>query len=485
MEGMKQMHLFTSNFKRLLKIIAVFMLSFCAILGMLLFVFTKTWRPKENLYYFYQLDKNSLDVINIGSSHVHSSINTVWMYQQQGISSYNLSAGSQAIWYSYYYLKEALKTQDPQVIMLDVYTLANTNDAEYIDKAQLNLLTMKPSWDKWQALQASGADDIIGLLLGFPKNHARYRELTSKEYDDKVCLNMMGYAYSGNTEPLQNDSVLNTIHISGAAPISEKAEFYLRKMIELCQEKNIGIVLVNAPWPYIQEEDAERYNYIRQIAEEYGIDFIDGCDLSEQIGMDYRTDNAGDNGHLNYSGSQKWTKYLMQYLLKNYELPDRRLEHPLIWEESIRQLNNMIVRDHLQNTDNAYEYLNCLLDKSEYAYAVIVNSTSPLPDRMEQLLEKVGLDMREAQKGYLLRMPNGQIYSGVDFASDTKMFSDMYDKISNYREKDEEYHFLQMQFNGRIGEERTEEDIYFIVFDPFRNSALDTAEFRESNGYER
>ena len=108
-----------------------------------------------------------------------------------------------------------------------------------------------------------------------------------------------------------------------------------------------------------------------------------------------------------------------------------------------------------------------------------------LSEALVQKMQKTGLELGDAENGYLIRMPNGQTYSGADFASDTRMFSDMYDKINTYEEKDEEYHFLQMQFNKRIADERTAKDIYFIVFDPFRNSALDTAEFREDEGYKR
>lgn len=464
-------------------ILLIFLMS--AILLFLICFFSKTWRPKDNLYYFYQLDKNSLDVINIGSSHIYRSINTLQLYRQKGITSYNLSAGSQSAWYSYYYLTEALKTQSPKVILLDVYTLKNSDDSQFAESVQLNLLSMKPSWNKWQAVMASDADDRINIFFGFPKNHINYRKLTVNDYEKKTCLNMMGYAYSGNVEPLEQSIILDTRDIKGISPITEKSELYLRKIIELCQQRNIEIILVNAPWPHAQEEDAKRYNYIGQIAEEYGVDFIDGCDMSEQIGIDYRTDNAGDNGHLNYNGSLKWTNYLMQYLSDNYSLPDHRPEHPAIWEESVRELDNMLARDHLEGIDNADEYLNYLSDKPGYAYAVIVDSDLSLPNTTKLLLEKSGLELGDAENGYLIRMPNGQTYSGADFASDTRMFSDMYDKINTYEEKDEEYHFLQMQFNKRIADERTAKDIYFIVFDPFRNSALDTAEFREDEGYKR
>ena len=162
------MRLYTFNFKKMLKAIVLSVLYAAILYSILLSVFKRTWRPKENLYYFYQLENNSLDVINIGSSHVHSSINTIQLYQDYGIASYNLSAGSQPVWYSWYYLREAMKTQNPKVIVLDVYTLINPNDDDFIEKAQLNLLTMKPSLNKLEALCTSGTDQVIRLFLGFP-----------------------------------------------------------------------------------------------------------------------------------------------------------------------------------------------------------------------------------------------------------------------------------------------------------------------------
>lgn len=479
------MHLSISSFEKVIKICIIFMGTIAILLIVLISVFHRTWRPKDNLYYFYQLDKNSLDVINIGSSHIYSSINTLQLYQQKGIASYNLSAGSQSVWYSYYYLREALKTQSPKVIMLDVYTLRNSDDSLFAESAQLNLLSMKPSWNKWQAIMASDTNDRINIFLGFPKNHMRYSKLTVDDYENNPCLNMMGYVYSENVEPLEQSMILDVRDIKDISPITEKSELYLRKIIELCQQRNIEVILVNAPWPNITEKDEEKYNYIGQIADEYGIDFINGCAMIEQLGIDYSIDNSDSGGHLNYNGSQKWTSFLENYLSEKYELPDHRQEHPRIWEESVRVLKNIKAQNKLSEINNIVEYFDYLMNNSDYSFAVFVKKNGDLPDDINKCFEQMGIQITKSENGFILRIPNGQIYSGVDFLSDTEMYEDMYKKICIFGKNDEEYHFMKMQFNSQIAEERTGEDICFIVFNPFTNSALDIAVFKKDDQYNR
>ena len=254
------MHLYTFNFKKFVSIASSILIITLMVIIITRTIFKITWRPKENLYYFYQLEDNSLDVINVGSSHVHCSINPLEIYKNEGITSYNLSAGFQSAWYSYYYVKEALKTQNPRVIVLDVFTLRLIDDTEFVRKASMNLLAMKPSLDKWNAIKASNSDDEWNIFWGFPQNHIRYRDLGVEEYDDKLCLNMMGYTYMSNIEPIEEEEIIDISNVTEVLPISEKSELYLRKTIELCQGEGIDIVLVNSPWPHIKEEDAKRYN---------------------------------------------------------------------------------------------------------------------------------------------------------------------------------------------------------------------------------
>jgi hypothetical protein len=72
---------------------------------------------------FYELPENSVDVLVLGSSHAYQGINTSVLWNEYGYSAFNLCGAAQPIWNTYYYLEEALKTQTPKVIILDIYSM--------------------------------------------------------------------------------------------------------------------------------------------------------------------------------------------------------------------------------------------------------------------------------------------------------------------------------------------------------------------------
>lgn len=57
----------------------------------------------------------------MGSSHSFVNFNNGTLYEEYGIASYDLGGSLQPMWNSYYDLKEALKTQTPELIVLEGY----------------------------------------------------------------------------------------------------------------------------------------------------------------------------------------------------------------------------------------------------------------------------------------------------------------------------------------------------------------------------
>ena len=80
-----------------------------------------TWPSTSSFADFYQLDKNTVDVLFLGSSHGVSSFSPPKLYDDYSIRSYNLSSELQSLLVSYYWLKEALRYQTPKVVVLDTY----------------------------------------------------------------------------------------------------------------------------------------------------------------------------------------------------------------------------------------------------------------------------------------------------------------------------------------------------------------------------
>ncbi|MEG2769363.1 MAG: hypothetical protein RR902_00930 [Oscillospiraceae bacterium] len=71
---------------------------------------------------FYAEEKNTMDVIYLGSSAAYVNINPIEIWKKQGITGYTLGSSMQRMWISEYYLKETLKRQNPKVVVLEMYS---------------------------------------------------------------------------------------------------------------------------------------------------------------------------------------------------------------------------------------------------------------------------------------------------------------------------------------------------------------------------
>ena len=196
--------------KKFMKRIAAFILLF----GAVFLIFSKYVKivryPRFGLNDFYRyIEKDMVDVLCVGSSHVSCSINPVQMYDDYGIAAYDLSGPSQSIWFSYFFALEGLKTQKPSIVILDVYTVITADD--YFDsKIEANLLNMKPSYDKYKALQASNAENISSILFEFPVTHSRYRQLRKEDYNiDKNNDLCLGYSYHPGIVPYTQEQIID------------------------------------------------------------------------------------------------------------------------------------------------------------------------------------------------------------------------------------------------------------------------------------
>ena len=78
---------------------------------------------------FYNLKKNSLDIIFFGSSHSYASFYPDVIEEETNLKSYNFATQQQPIYITYHYMIEALKSQRPKYFVLE--TLMTSIDDEY------------------------------------------------------------------------------------------------------------------------------------------------------------------------------------------------------------------------------------------------------------------------------------------------------------------------------------------------------------------
>ncbi len=308
---------------------AVRIICFMFIFIMVLYYINKVFKVKfgDGIYSvtkFYELENESVDILILGSSHAFEDFNTGTLWDEYGMASYVLGGSVQPMWNTYYYLKEALKTQTPELIVLEGYLL--TYESEFIDDSRIikNNYGLKWSQNKIESIKISSPEERWSeFLLEYTQYHTRYTELERgdflKNQGNKLYDDWKGFGCNMITTPLECMDVSSVLQ---RAPLYEKTERYYRAIIELAQERGIPIVVVISPYADIDESDQKKYNMASDIAAEYNVPFINCNLLIKEIGIDYSTD-AGDGAHLNYKGNQKYSRYIGAYLKSNFAISDR------------------------------------------------------------------------------------------------------------------------------------------------------------------
>lgn len=321
---------------------------------------------------FYELEENTVDVLVLGSSHAFANIDTGILWDDYGIASYILGGSIQPMWNTYYYLKDALKTQSPELIVLEAHT--TTMQSDYIDDSRIIKNTYGMNWskNKIDAIKVSSPPERwTDFLLSYSQYHNRYTELTK----DDFLINRGSVYYrtwKGFYYELMGTTVFDPPNVGGISErgsMSQKTEEYYRKTIELALEHDIPILIVASPYA-ITEWEQSVFNTASDIAEKYRVPFINYNLLYESIGIDYSSDMA-DIAHLNFSGRGKYTRALGGYIKENYDIPDRRNNQNYnSWEMNARYLSAVGDNRELLAATEMWDITPRLLSEN---YTVIVS----------------------------------------------------------------------------------------------------------------
>lgn len=320
---------------------------------------------------FYQLEDNTVDVLILGSSHAFENLNTGILWDDYGMASYVLAGSMQPLWNTYYYLKEALKTQKPELIVLEGYL--TTYSQEYSDDSRIikNNYGLKWSVDKIDSIKVSAPRERWAEFLPeYVQYHNRYTEISGEDFlpDRGRALynDWKGFGCNMNTESATNPDVSN---VKERKPLFDKTEAYYRKIIELARENDIPLTIVISPYAGVSEDEQKLYNTAEDIASEYGVDFKNYNLCYQEIGIDFTTD-AGDAAHLNYRGNQKFSKAVGRYLTEKYHVSDRRGD-PVYqsWERNADYIRGQIFNQELVETNDMASFLS-KMKNGRYLYFV-------------------------------------------------------------------------------------------------------------------
>lgn len=308
--------------KKNIKTIGVFLLSFFLFLGAYSFVnhalLRKTkygdWNYLVKIGNFDLLEKDSLDVVILGSSHAYCSIDNLLLEQKYDIQAYTLATQQQSVKLNYYYFKEMLKTQSPKKVIVELFMIGRVHGYQSDDILHDAIDVLPWSFNKIQMIEDAVPDDKK-MEHYFPiiKYHTRWKELTLddfsydyKKWEDKE----RGFVRLKQVYPTELDL---SLPFGSVREISEEDLEYLGKIEKLAEEHNIELIYLYAPYP--MDGNAVDYAYtIELYAKEKGITYINGYELLSELKYDGNTDFCDEYGHLNESGAIKLTHYLSDYL---------------------------------------------------------------------------------------------------------------------------------------------------------------------------
>lgn len=310
-----------SNFIKGIIVIAVFVVSIVTADRILMHKSEDGYTQMQS--YYKQID-NTVDVLFLGSSKIYCQIDTGILWDEHGIASFDLGGAEAPPWNSYYFLKEALKTQKPKLIIYDASIIGYRHDVLYQPEvwSMTNNYGMHWNLNRIMQLRINTEQDFLFKRLLFPLDtmHSRYKELTKNDFvDENNSINYKGFDYRNTTEVFETPDVST---MTESFVIDEKHEKYLRAIIELSKENNIPLVVMVTPYVLTPEEQGH-FNYVEDICMEEGITYIDFNKMYDELSIDFSTDMA-EKVHLNFSGTKKLTEYLGNYIVNNYDIPDHR-----------------------------------------------------------------------------------------------------------------------------------------------------------------
>ncbi|MDM8313053.1 MAG: hypothetical protein SO128_13880 [Clostridium cadaveris] len=258
--------------------------------------------------------QNTIDYLIIGDSEATTSISPMEIWNKHGFTGYNLGAPAQRLQETYYSLKNALKNQKPQVVLLE------TN----------------------ATCRAFGVNGEINKLFGsifknnfeVYKNHNKWKEFNSQNDSEKskrIRTNILrGFRYDEKIEPYTKGPYVR--ETDAVEKIPKVPMYYLNKIVELCKENDIQLILYTVPSPV--NWNYKRYNGIKDFAERNKLPFLDLNLKTEELGIDWATDTYDKGDHLNFFGAQKLTSYIGNYLSENSKLIDHREDEKyLFWND--------------------------------------------------------------------------------------------------------------------------------------------------------
>ena len=300
----------------------------------------------EVRYAMHELyEQEEIETLFLGSSHVFCGYDPRILDEISGENTYLAATPVQKVDGSYYLLKEALKNNQIKKVYLDMFYLQYRDIPAERGSIQMQWIycitdNMKNNWNRIEFLL--NASDCENYIEGFLPS-ARYgnylldrkrieRVIKSKRSSEYINYENVPSAFYkgayvipggvGNPEMIAD---LDNLEVAENI-ISEYSLKYLNKIVELCKEEEIELVLVTTPFTDFYVQALGNYNTFYTYMKEYAkTNAIEYCDFNlcrpELLVME--KDDFVDYHHLSGKGAVKYSTVFAE-MMASYDKMERQ-----------------------------------------------------------------------------------------------------------------------------------------------------------------
>ncbi|HAG04801.1 MAG TPA: hypothetical protein DCG28_05095 [Lachnospiraceae bacterium] len=290
---------------------------------------------------FYSLPKNSVDMLFVGSSHSYCTFDPEIVDSALGTSSYQLGMPLQHMDSTYFTVLEALNYQKPKNIVCEVYWDMLDDDFELIQAGYLFQVLKNKELELKYIKEVFPLSEKIKYACGIFRYQADYFAYRSSEINEEIenTLNVTppdremqtgtekykarGYTYCDyNMLKDEYDKTNQFKNLDGKnVSLSKKQLYWLKKLTELCKQKDITLTFVTAPIAnpsiaYIKNY-SDIHEKIQSFADENNIKYLD-FNLPEVRDGLFKDENFRDDAHLNHSGVLIADRYFCEWFKSEY-----------------------------------------------------------------------------------------------------------------------------------------------------------------------
>lgn len=295
---------------------------------------------RNNLSGFYDLEKDSLDVVFIGTSGTMSAFAPENAWEKYGFASYNFCINVMGSDVMQNALREVMKTQSPQLVVIDVYPFIIGHRVRDLSEnyARYNTDGYHYSLDRVQLIRQSVSEDVDKLSYYF--DIIKYHE---NPFEWKNFFAAYPFVNKGYNFMSWGAGTTAAVLTQERSALEEEYDAYLDGLLQECDDTDAEILFIYYPYGKVRDGDAASVNYINDRVETKGYPFLNCLAFQDQFHLDYDKD-YWNGGHFDIYGAEKVTDVVGGYLQEHYHLPDRR-EDPAYaqWNDDLWEWHRLVL----------------------------------------------------------------------------------------------------------------------------------------------